>query len=162
MYESLLTQAQKNKIKNADFLKSLGKQNSDEFYPFLLNTHKIVFASIDCLSCANCCKSSPPIITSSDIKRISKYLNISPKQFKRQYVLEDVDGEMSFNLVPCRFLNDDNSCQIYDIRPEACRRFPHTDEKEFQKRAQLNLNNTLVCPAAAAIVEHLYQKLNSI
>ncbi len=162
MYEALLDKAHNNKIENTDFLKSLGKQKADEFYPLLLDTHKKVFAKIDCLSCANCCKSSPPIIILSDIKRISKHLNISPKQFKRQYILEDINGEMSFNIVPCRFLNDDNSCQIYDIRPEACRRFPHTDEKEFTKRAQLNLKNTLVCPAAAEIVEHLQQKINSI
>ncbi len=159
MYETLLEKAQNNKNKNAAFLRSLKEQNQGKFYNLLTETHHETFAKIDCLSCANCCKSSPPIIVSADIHRIAKKLNISPKQFKKQYILEDVDGEMSFNRVPCHFLNDDNSCQIYDIRPEACRRFPHTDEKEYPKRVQLNINNTLICPAAAEIVQQLQNKL---
>lgn len=162
MYEDILENAKSQKNNHAVFLKKLGSQNVPEFHDLLVRTHESVFSKIDCLQCANCCKSTPPLINTTDIKRISKHLNLSPKQFKRQYILEDVNGEMSFNFVPCSFLNEDNTCQIYEIRPEACKGFPHTDEKDFAKRYKLNLANTLICPAAAQIVEILQTKIKTL
>ena len=69
---------------------------------------------------------------------------------------------MSFKNVPCVFLESDHSCRIYDIRPEACRRFPHTDEKAYSQRYKLNLKNTMICPAAARVVDFLRAKFNHI
>ena len=86
---------------------------------------------------------------------IASVLEISAKQFKKKYVLEDINGEMTLNGVPCRFLQADNHCSIYDHRPEACRRFPHTDEKEYVRRTSLNLANTMVCPAASQVLMQL-------
>ena len=151
-YILILRSAKENKRSNEAWLKQIRKVNNEEFYNKLSLTHQKVFEKTDCLSCANCCKSSPPLISNNDINRISKHLNISTKQFNKLYVLTDVNGEKSFNLVPCRFLNADNTCSIYEIRPEACRRFPHTDEKEYQQRVGINLANTLICPAASQIL----------
>lgn len=111
-----------------------------------------VFEQMDCLSCANCCKSHPPLVSNKDIKRIAKHLNMPPKTFRRKYVLEDINGELSFNYVPCRFLQEDNKCSIYEVRPNACREFPHIGQNGFHRRAKLNAQNTLVCPAAFEVV----------
>lgn len=114
-----------------------------------------VFEQMDCLDCANCCKSHPPLITSGDIKRIAKHLGMPPKTFKRKYVLEDFNGELSFNYLPCHFLQEDNKCSIYEVRPNACREFPHMGQKGFHKRAKLNAQNTLSCPAAYQVVRRM-------
>ncbi len=121
----------------------------------LQEIHQEVFDDTDCISCHNCCSSSPPLITTSDIKRLSIHLGISKKVFRQKYILEDFNGELSFNKVPCHFLNPDGACQVYDIRPEACRRFPHTDEADYFKRPKLNAANTQVCPAAYKIYKRL-------
>ncbi|MBC7884204.1 MAG: YkgJ family cysteine cluster protein [Saprospiraceae bacterium] len=143
------------KKENFDFLKKLKSVPGPELIPLLQKSHDEAFHRIDCLGCANCCKTTPPLITKNDLNRISKHLNISPKQFKRRFVLDDVNGDMMFNGVPCRFLNEDNSCLIYEVRPEACRKYPHTNELEYQDRALLNAANTVVCPAAFYVIQRL-------
>lgn len=119
--------------------------------------HDTVFGAIDCLACANCCKTTPALITKRDAKRIASKLQMPPKTFLRKYTIEDINGEYIMNRVPCPFLLEDNRCDIYDVRPEACSRFPHTDEEAFFNRARLNAENTIVCPAAY----HIVQKLNT-
>jgi len=121
----------------------------------LLTAHKEVFSKVNCLDCGNCCKTTPPIYTRKDVKRIAKHIGIAPKTFIRKYTIEDVDGELTGIRVPCHFLNDYNTCAIYEVRPEACRRYPHTDETEFSQRPEMNYQNTIVCPAAYFIVERL-------
>ncbi|MBK6782925.1 MAG: YkgJ family cysteine cluster protein [Saprospiraceae bacterium] len=130
--------------------------------PDIETIHSEVFSNTDCLSCANCCKTSPALLTKEDITRISKHLQISTKEFQKKYVLEDVNGELSLNNVPCQFLLQDNSCSIYEIRPEACRQFPHTHDKDYPRRVILNTKNIFVCPAALAIAEKWENVINNL
>ncbi|MEM9547262.1 MAG: YkgJ family cysteine cluster protein [Bacteroidota bacterium] len=145
--------SQKNYDLNLSFLTSIrGKSEWDEASSAV---HKEVFEKADCLKCANCCKTTPAIVERSDIKRIAKFLGIPPKSFIRKYLLEDIGGGMVIQCVPCTFLNSDNTCQIYEVRPKACREYPHTDQEDFHRRAKMNAKNTIVCPAAFEIVERL-------
>lgn len=137
------------------FLKTAGLSSKPDALAILKDLHTEAFQNLDCLDCANCCKTTPAIVTQQDAGRISSYLGISKKSFIRNYLLEDFNGEMTLNGVPCRFLNADNKCAIYDVRPEACRRYPHTDESDYFKRPVLNATNTTVCPAAYYIAEQL-------
>jgi Fe-S-cluster containining protein len=148
-----------DKQTNKEFLSSLPKKDKEYTYKLLLQHHLDVFSETDCLSCANCCKTTPAIVTNNDISRMAKHLSLSPKQIKRQFLIEDVNGEFLFAKVPCVFLEDDNKCKIYEARPEACRRYPHTDEKDYIYRNTLNIANTIVCPAAFNILERLKQNL---
>ena len=50
---------------------------------------------------------------------------------------------------------DDNRCTIYDVRPAACREYPHTDKEGFTFRTMLHANNAKQCPAVFWIVEQL-------
>jgi Fe-S-cluster containining protein len=118
-------------------------------------THDEVFKHIDCLDCANCCTSIPPMLVPSDVKRISKHLNLKEKEFTSQYLRRDEDGDMVMTQSPCTFLGSDNKCEIYDVRPKACRQYPHTDAGEFRKNGHLHVDNVFTCPAVYHIVEQL-------
>lgn len=117
--------------------------------------HDQVFSKVDCLECANCCTSIPPMINETDVRRISKSLGINSGEFKVRYVVFDDDGDMVMNESPCPFLGEGNKCEIYDIRPKACRQYPHTDGHEFSKYLQLHLINVQYCPAVFHILEKL-------
>lgn len=141
---------------NLKYLNELKKiENKEEIVSKLKEAHIEVFEKIDCIKCANCCKTAPPILNTEDISRLAKYMNISKKQFRKQHVFEDLTGELTMNGVPCAFLESDGTCSVYEIRPQSCRRFPHTDEAEYIYRAKLNANNTVVCPAAYHILDRL-------
>lgn len=145
--------AHKDLNENTAFLKSIPKNKQTDDLAFDL--HEKVFKKVDCLQCANCCKTTPALVTRPDAKRIAKYLSIPPKTFIRKYLLEDVNGELMIARVPCTFLNEDNTCQIYDVRPQACREYPHTNQSGFSRRSKMNANNTIVCPAVYEIVKQL-------
>lgn len=144
---------------NRSFLFSL--KNDSSIDNKVKAIHEEVFGKADCLACANCCKTTPAIVERGDIKRIAKFLGIPPKTFIRKYVLEDFGGQFVIQKVPCTFLKSDNTCSIYEVRPKACREYPHTNQENFFRRGKLNAKNTLVCPAAYAIVERLKTSLNN-
>ena len=121
--------------------------------------HEEEFESTDCLDCANCCKTTSPIFTEKDISRISKYLRLKEHQFISQYLIRDEDDFMVLKSTPCHFLDQDNSCFIYDVRPKACSEYPHTNRKKFVQLTSLTLKNTEICPAVFNIVEILKKKL---
>jgi hypothetical protein len=97
--------------------------------------HDDEFKKADCLQCANCCKTTSPIFTNKDIARISKAFRIKTRQFIDTYLNVDADQDYVLKSSPCTFLADDNTCNIYDIRPKACREYPHTNRKNFEKIA---------------------------
>ena len=117
--------------------------------------HEEVFSEINCLDCANCCKTISPIFKNKDIDRIAKRLHLKPSLFVEKYLHRDEEGDHVLNSVPCPFLAEDNSCIVYEDRPEACRSYPHTQEKKFIRLASITMKNTGVCPAAYRIVERL-------
>jgi Fe-S-cluster containining protein len=121
--------------------------------------HGQVFQQLDCLDCANCCKSIPPIITQEDASRIAARLEMNPGLFMAEYVVFDEDDDMVINSSPCPFLEEDNRCRIYEDRPEACRKYPHTDGAQLVEHFDLLEANVQYCPATYWIVERLHQGL---
>jgi Fe-S-cluster containining protein len=121
--------------------------------------HKEEFKKSDCLQCANCCKTTSPIFTKKDIERISKSFRIKTRQFIDTYLNLDEDQDYVLKSSPCTFLADDNTCNIYDVRPKACQEYPHTNRKSFEKISNLTLKNVAICPATFNIVEALRAKL---
>jgi len=117
--------------------------------------HDKAFSHIDCLACANCCKSISPIITDKDIQRIAKHLRMRPAQFSEMYLLLDDENDYVFKQQPCPFLGSDNYCSIYEARPKACREYPHTDREKFHQLLKLSVKNTLICPAVLEVLEGL-------
>lgn len=138
-----------------DKLKKKAPKNLDYL---MQDLHDAEFIKTNCLECANCCKTTGPLFTLADIERIAKHLKQKPQQFIANYLQMDEDKDYVLQNLPCSFLDKDNSCFIYDVRPKACREFPHTDRKKFQQIASLTLKNVAICPAAFNIVEQLKQK----
>ena len=118
-------------------------------------SHEEVFACTDCLKCANCCSTTGPLFTDKDIGRIAKHLRIKPSEFTEKYLRIDEDKDYVLQQVPCAFLEEDYRCSIYDVRPKACREFPHTDRIKQYQILDLTQKNVAVCPAVYEIIEKL-------
>lgn len=113
--------------------------------------HEDVFQEIDCLDCANCCKTTSPIFIQTDIDRLAKTFRMKSSEFIDTYLFRDSDGDFVLKSAPCPFLGADNKCLVYEDRPKACREYPHTNRKNMQGILDLSLKNTLVCPAVLKI-----------
>lgn len=120
--------------------------------------HAQVFDQMDCLSCANCCKTTSPIWNDTDMDRVSKRLRMRRADFQEKYLVMDADGDWVFPQPPCPFLDEANACQIYEDRPKACREYPHTDRKNMLGILKLTEKNLDICPAVAQIMAHLEKK----
>ena len=144
---------------NKKFFDKLKKKVPKNLDYVMQDLHDREFKRTDCLTCANCCKTTGPLFTFADIERIAKHLRLKPQQFTEKYLRIDEDNDYVLQSVPCTFLDNENYCMIYDVRPKACREFPHTDRKKFQQITNLTLKNVAVCPAAYNIVEEMKKKL---
>ena len=122
--------AKDKQVENKKFFDKLKKKTPKNLDYVMQEIHEAEFKRTDCLHCANCCKTTGPLFTSADIERIAKHLKQKPQQFIDQYLRIDEDHDYVLQSVPCTFLGADNACFIYDVRPKACREFPHTDRKK--------------------------------
>lgn len=121
--------------------------------------HQEAFEKIDCLKCANCCKTTSPLFREVDIKRLAKHLRMSETQFIKTYLRKDEEGDWVLQTAPCPFLNlDDNKCDVYDSRPGACREYPHTDRKNMYQILNLTQKNLTICPAVVHVVKKIINK----
>jgi hypothetical protein len=153
VYQQWLARAKTEKKANQKWLKQQkGQKNLDAQFH---ESHQKAFEKIDCLQCANCCKTTSPIFRDVDINRIAQHLRIKPSQLTEQHLHIDEDGDWVLNQSPCLFLQADNTCQIYEHRPNACRKYPHTDRKNMSQILDMTYRNTLVCPAVAWIVQEI-------
>lgn len=125
----------------------------------MVELHEDEFSRTDCLTCANCCKTTGPLFTQKDIERIAKHFRMKPGEFIDTYLRLDEENDFVLQKVPCPFLGADNYCSIYEKRPKACREYPHTDRKDFHKISNITIRNTAVCPAAYNIVEEMKRRL---
>lgn len=117
--------------------------------------HEEAFEAVDCLTCARCCKNYSPRFKTPDVKRISRALGLKESVFIDTYLKVDDEGDFVVQQSPCPFLNPDNTCSIYEIRPSDCARFPYTDEDVLIKRPALTLKNSEFCPITYYVLEKL-------
>ena len=111
-------------------LKRLSDQELDQ--RFEIENEK-AFKKIDCLSCANCCITKGPTFSKKDINRIAKHQNLSPQEFSDKHLKINKDGNYALNQTPCLFLEADNKCGIYDIRPEPCASYPYLNKRNVSQ-----------------------------
>ena len=135
--KSLIEEWKVRNGKEVDFLKEALDKVSRESDPKELDetaikNHQKVSSEINCLDCGNCCRTSVTDFSKSDIKRIAKHLEMTPKAFIKKYLIEDIDGTYVTITSPCPFLDlNTNACSIYDIRPSVCISYPHTQRDGF-------------------------------
>lgn len=142
------------------YFAKLKKRTPKNLDVVMQDLHAEEFKKTDCLTCGNCCKTTSPIFTEKDIQRISRHFKMKERQFIEQYIDRDSDDFYVLKSAPCTFLDlNDNTCFIYDVRPKACKEYPHTDRRKFIQITDLTLKNTEICPAAYNIVEALKKAL---
>lgn len=157
--DSFLARASTKKSDHRKFLLGLKKKDPRKVDEVFHRLHQEVFEEVDCLTCANCCKTTSPIFYQTDIERAAKALRMKPGEFITKYLKIDEDKDYVLTSAPCPFLGTDNYCKIYEDRPKACREYPHTDRKKMVQIMELTAKNTQVCPAVFEMVERL-KKIN--
>lgn len=144
---------------NKKFFAKLRKKPPKNLDYVMQELHEEEFERTDCLECANCCKTTGPLFTDKDITRISKHFRMKEVAFIDEFLRIDEDKDYVLQTTPCHFLGADNYCSIYEVRPKACREFPHTDRKKFQQISKLTMENVKMCPAAFNIVEEMKRRM---
>lgn len=140
---------------NKKFLGKLKQRPPRDLDRQFRERHEEVFAELDCLDCANCCKTTSPIFRDVDIERLASHLGIRPGELIERHLHLDGEGDYVLNVAPCPFLGSDNYCSVYEARPRACREYPHTDRKNMYQILPLTLRNSLVCPAVGRILRSM-------
>ncbi len=141
---------------NVSYFKRLKKRTPRDLDYIVQDLHDKEFKKTDCLTCANCCKTTSPMFFPKDIEKAAKFLRMKEQKFMQTYLERDEDDCYVLKSAPCTFLDEnDNTCMIYDARPKACAEYPHTNRKKFIQLTDLTLKNSEICPAAYNIVEAL-------
>ena len=88
----------------------------------------------ECSQCGLCCCGGDDYyvaINQADMKRLCDYLDISLKWLKQRYVAHLGHALYTIRMNQkgcCVFLQSDNSCNIYPVRPVQCRTYPFWPE----------------------------------
>jgi uncharacterized protein len=153
--DNLKKEAQKENGNFKKKLLTLKKQKDGSIDNTINGLHEKAFSCIDCLQCANCCKTTGPLFLPKDIERIAKHLKMKPGVFVDTYLRIDEDNDYVLQQVPCPFLGSDNYCSIYEVRPKACASYPHTDMRNQKTMFHLLLKNAEICPAVYTVLTEL-------
>jgi Fe-S-cluster containining protein len=149
-----VTAGRKRKSLSA-FLDKLDKVVPEDMPVIVEKADAIMWKKVNCMDCANCCKTMTPTFTKTDISRISAHLDMKPKEFVDRWLMKEEDsGDWVNKTQPCQFL-DGNKCSIYDVRPRDCAEFPHHNKKPFDLYNDTFKNNLIHCPATLDLVDRL-------
>ena len=154
-YQKKLLQAGKEKKRIKQAIRQLRKMRKGDVDKKIHPLHHEAFTKIDCLECANCCKSTGPLFTHKDISTLANHFKLTSNTFIDKYLRIDEDNDYVLKSVPCTFLGDDNHCSIYELRPKACREYPHTNRINQLSILRLTEKNVSICPAVADIFTQL-------
>ena len=87
----------------------------------------------NCTQCGNCCRNHGEYtfvyLARKDVLAIAGHLKLTPKAFIAEYC-NVVDGWVTLRMdePACRFLEEDNRCAIYPVRPKQCATWPFWEE----------------------------------
>ncbi|MES2701902.1 MAG: YkgJ family cysteine cluster protein [Bacteroidota bacterium] len=147
--------AARKKEKLSVFLDKLDHLVPEEMPELVARHDAAMWGKVNCMECANCCKTMTPTFTKMDVLRISAHLGMQPKDFKAKWLVKEADtGDWVNKTQPCQFLAD-NKCTIYDVRPADCAEFPHHNKKPFDAYNDTFKNNLIHCPATLHLVDNL-------
>lgn len=146
------------------FLTKMEKQPPRGLDKIAAETDKEVWKEVDCLACANCCKTMTPTYTPADIKRIASHLKMTADEFKNKWLYKERStGDWMNKKTPCQFLDlKTNMCAIYAVRPADCAGFPHHTKKHFKEWVHVYKQNVEYCPATFKLVERMKEKVESL
>jgi len=154
-FQKLRINAQNKEKETRAFFNKLKSKKPKNLDNIVHQLHDEFFENFDCLSCGNCCRSLGPRILQRDIERLSKHLKMKNSEFIDKYLRIDEDKDYVFKSMPCPFLDSENYCLVYEYRPKACQKYPHTDQRKFHLILPQTLKNTYTCPGVFEIVKQL-------
>jgi Fe-S-cluster containining protein len=88
----------------------------------------------ECTRCGRCCVAGNGYyvyLGRDEVARIRNYLGLSSGWFRRRYLHRTEAGEMVAAFHGdgrCAFLDEDNRCRVYPVRPVQCRTYPFWPE----------------------------------
>jgi len=129
-----------------------------------------VWASIDCTTCANCCKELQIGLTDAEAQRLADHLGLTNEAFCQRFLElakgsedtaeeDEVDIRWHVRGKPCVFLKDDR-CTVYEGRPQQCRKYPFLHEPDFSFRTLAMIERTFTCPIVYRVFDELRAKLS--
>lgn len=150
-------------LERKKFFKRLGTSHGPaQLDRMMQHGHDSAFDEIDCLQCANCCRTLGPRIEHTDITRIARKLRMPEKELITKFLRVDEDGDYVVKSLPCPFLDlEDNYCSIYEDRPRACREYPHTDRRRQHQLLDLHKKNMATCPAVQHVLTQVEANLST-
>jgi uncharacterized protein len=154
---SFLLRAKHQKAAFRKFLKRVEKNPPRGLDILVAKTDREIWTEVDCLTCANCCKTMTPTYTERDIKRIAVYLKMPVPDFKKKWLRRERGTSDWLNKsTPCQFLDAaTNQCSIYDVRPADCAGFPHHTKRKMVEYMHVHKQNIECCPATFKMVEKM-------
>jgi Fe-S-cluster containining protein len=160
---SFRKEAKTHKRKFRRFLSKIEKNPPRGINKLATEIEKEVWHTVDCLSCAKCCKTMTPTFSNADINRISAFLGQTPDEFKEKYLRRERGGDRDWlnRKEPCQFLDlKTNHCSIYEVRPSDCAGFPHLS-KSLRDFSHVHKQNLECCPASFKMVEKMMEKIEN-
>lgn len=154
-YQKIIDSAKLKKAETQKLFEKLKKQKPKNLDRVTNELHDQAFENIDCLKCANCCRTTGPLLKNKDIERLASHFKIKPSLFTEKYLRIDEDGDFVFKAMPCPFLGSDNYCAVYESKPSACANYPHTQQRDILQKLKITYHNSMICPAVAEVVEGL-------
>jgi Fe-S-cluster containining protein len=149
-----------NKRRVRNFLTRLEKKAPRGLDQLTLIADKETWKELNCLDCANCCKTMSPTYTKKDRMRISKHLGMTEKAFREKWLYKDNTGDWMNKKQPCQFLDlTTNMCNIYSVRPRDCAGFPHHTKKKMVDYMHMYKQNIEFCPATYSVVQKIMEKV---
>ena len=139
---------------NDAFRSYLNGLNSQELDKKVHKINKTITPQIDCTVCGACCRQLMINVTAEENNKVAAHLNISPQEFKDNFLEESLQGKLIINTIPCHFLAD-SKCTVYENRFTECRAFPHLHESNFKGRLFGTLIHYAMCPIIFNVVEEL-------
>lgn len=156
---AFMAQARSERRHTRKIIQGLRRQKPKQLDSHFRRAHEEAFEQLDCMACANCCKTTGPRFTPADIDRLSARFRLSPSAFINRYLRLDEDGDYVAQTLPCPFLGADNYCSVYEDRPEACADFPHTHHRKMHRHLAITTHNAEICPAVYRITRQLEENL---
>ena len=88
-----ITAARKKKSLSA-FLDKFDKIVPEDLPVLVKKVDAGVWKEVDCMTCANCCKTMTPTFKKADVKRISAHLDMKPKEFVDKWLMKEEDWRL--------------------------------------------------------------------
>jgi len=147
--------AREKEQENLDFRRFLKSHHDDSHLLHVIGAE--VEKQIDCTRCAACCRETRVEVGDEDLERIARFLKIRPAEVARMYTESDPVEHTRLLTQPngaCVFL-DQYLCMIYEVRPDACSRFPYltTEESCLGARLESIWRRAWFCPIIYNTIE---------